>query len=75
MTFIRATGEVVITFDQQMQLLPSLKMIKEGKIDVNGVTYQVFEMKVIPAEGQDPLNVQFDWFISEMTQSSIRLKL
>ena len=28
LSFIRATGEVVITFDQKMQLLPSLEMIK-----------------------------------------------
>ena len=50
-------------------------MIKEGRIEIDGQTYQVFDIRVIPAEGQDLKNVQFDWFISEMTQSSIRLKL
>ena len=58
-----------------MQLLPSLDMIKEGRIEIDDQTYQVFDIKVIPAEGQDPKYVQFDWIISEMTQRSIKLKL
>ena len=37
LNFIKETGEVEITFNQKMQILPSLDMIKEGKIEINGV--------------------------------------
>ena len=34
-----------------MQIVPSLDMIKDGKIEINGSTYKVFDIAVIPAEG------------------------
>lgn len=75
LSFIKETGEVQINFNQQMQILPSLDMIKEGKMEIDGQVYKAFDIVVIPAEGQDQRNVAFDWVVSEMTQRGIRLKL
>lgn len=50
-------------------------MIRQGKIEINGELVQVLEMIVIPAENQEPSNLEFDWEVTKMTEKSIMMRM
>lgn len=38
------SGEIKLTFDQDMQLVPLLKMLEEGTVEYEGLTYPVLDV-------------------------------
>ena len=65
----------MLSFDQDMQVVPSLDMLTKGTIEVGGVTKPVLAVEVIPDETSNPNDLRFDWHLTEMTKRSIKLQL
>ena len=72
---IGPTGEVVIIFDKDMQVVPKLEIIEQGTIKIDKVDFPVLSVEVIPNEDQDPKKVDFDWEVTSMTEKEMRIKL
>ena len=72
---IGPTGEVVITFNQDMKVVPELEIIEQGTIEINGVNLPVLSVEVVPDEEQDPKKVNFDWEITSLTEREMKIKL
>ena len=73
--YIEQTGEVEISFDQDMQVLPDLSMINSGTVLMNGQDYPVVQIDVIAGPYSDPQMLDFDWVTSYMDERSVRFQL
>ena len=73
--YIDQSGEVRISFNRDMNVIPKLEMVTEGTIIVDGVEYPVLEVEVINGFYSDPENLKFSWKVKEMTTRSIVLEL
>ena len=71
--FIERAGEVVISFDQDMNVLPELSIVRDGVIEVEGRIFPVLNIEVIPSASSDPETLQFDWFVNEMTKRQVKI--
>ena len=75
LSLIESTGEVEISFSQQMRVLPALEMVTKGTIEVDGLVYPVLEMAVSPHFEQDSSKVKFSWEVTGMSDRYLRIKL
>ena len=46
---IEQTGVVVVSFSTDMHVMPDMKMLSKGKVQIDGVTLPVFQIEVIPS--------------------------
>ena len=44
-----------------MHIVPELSMLKDGTIEVDGVSMPVFDVEVIPGDDSDPNKLTFGW--------------
>ena len=75
MTFIDETGEVQVSFDQKMRVLPKLSMIDEGVVHVKGIEQPVLKIEVEASSDSNPADLGFRWETSAMTVNYVRFKL
>ena len=52
--YIEQTGEVEISFDQEMHVVPNLDMLRFGKVRRGNQELPVFQVEVEPYFDQDP---------------------
>ena len=52
--FIAQTGEVEVSFNMDMKVVPLIDMIEQGTVELNGVDVPVVDIKVIPGDYSEP---------------------
>ena len=55
-----------------MHVMPDMKMLSKGKIEINGVTLPVFLIEVIPSEEEKREKLDFSWEVISMDQREIQ---
>ena len=64
LSFIEQTGEVEISFDQDMHVVPDVSMITDGRVKINGTEYPIVQIQVVNGPDSDPKNLGFSWVTS-----------
>ena len=72
---IEHTGTILISFSEDMRIIPDLRMITQGTVEVKGEQRPVFDVEVIPGRDSDPEKLSFEWNIVEMTLRTVELQL
>ena len=70
---IEQSGVVVVSFSEDMRIVPDLTMITNGTVSVDGVRRPVFDVEIIPGVDSDPSQLSFGWSVVEMTSRSISI--
>ena len=65
----------IITFSEDMHIVPDLKMIEEGTVEIGKEQLPVFKVEVIAGEDSDPSRLLFTWHIVEMTERKIFIQM
>jgi len=68
-------GYVLLTFSEEIQMVPNLTLINNGTIVKDGKTYPVLEVVVEPGEDSDLENLEFVWNATDQTNTTLTLKL
>ena len=68
---IEQTGVVVVSFSTDMHVMPDMKMLSKGKVQIDGVTLPVFQIEVIPSQEQKRELLDFSWEVIKMTEREI----
>ena len=69
---ITANGAFSINFSEEIEVVPDMKLIKEGEIiDGLGIKRPVIEVEVIPGESSEESKIGFSWDIVGMTTTSM----
>ena len=58
-----------------MQLVPLLKMLEEGTVEYDGLTYPVLELEVVASPEQRPENLTFKWEVVELADRMVLLRV
>ena len=75
MSIVKQTGLVIVQFSEDMHIIPSLNMVKDGRLKVNGEEQPVFKVEVLPGEDSDLTKLNFSWHTVEMTKRKFSIQI
>ena len=64
-----------MSFSEDMHIIPSLSMLTNGTIRLNGVDEPVFKVEVLPGSDSDPMKLEFGWKVIEMTERWVSIQM
>lgn len=64
---------VIVSFSEDMHIVPSLSMLKSGTVAIRGEELPVFKVEVVPGSDSDPAKLYFTWNVVEMTERQISI--
>ena len=65
----------IVTFSNDIHILPKLSMLNNGTITINGVEQPVFKVDVVHGEDSDPSKLEFTWQVVKMTSREISIQI